>query len=286
MAIKDSSVESRINSSYYRFTAAERKVADYLMGHLTLAQMMSISELAESCGVAEATVSRFCRRLGYQGYSAFKLAIAKSAGGAAPAEGIRGEVQPEDTVPEMSAKLLHANTRAMTQTLELLNPDALRRAAGLLARARQVYCMGQGGSMILAMEAAHLFSTCWPHYHAVQCSHLQAITAALLGREDVLLFFSYSGSTRDILDLMQVVRGRGCRVILITRFPKSPGAVMADVVLQCVCDEGPLQLGTVPARVAQLFLVDLLFNEVCRRDLDAAMQNREQTASALAVKHI
>ena len=146
--------------------------------------------------------------------------------------------------------------------------------------------MGQGGSMILAQEAAHLFSTCWPHYHAVSGSHIQAITASLLGEEDVVLFFSYSGSTRDILDLMQVVRGRGCRVILITRFPKSPGAVMADVVLQCVCDEGPLQLGTVPARVAQLFLVDLLFNEVCRRDLDAAMQNREQTASALAVKHI
>ena len=286
MAIKDSSVESRINSSYYRFTAAERKVADYLMGHLTLAQMMSISELAEACGVAEATVSRFCRRLGYQGYSAFKLAIAKSAGGAAPAEGIRGEVQPEDTVPEMSAKLLHANTRAMTQTLELLNPDALRRAAGLLARARQVYCMGQGGSMILAMEAAHLFSTCWPRYHAVQCSHLQAITAALLGREDVLLFFSYSGSTRDILDLMRVARERGSRIILITRFPKSPGAALADIVLQCGSDEGPLQMGTVPARISQLFLVDLLFNEVCRQNLPAAMANRERTASALAVKHI
>ena len=187
---------------------------------------------------------------------------------------------------QMGQKLLHANTLAMAQTLEQLDPRALDRAAVLLARARNVYCMGQGGSMILAQEAAHLFSTCWPHYHAVSGSHIQAITASLLGEEDVVLFFSYSGSTRDILDLMQVVRGRGCRVILITRFPKSPGAVMADVVLQCVCDEGPLQLGTVPARVAQLFLVDLLFNEVCRRDLDAAMQNREQTASALAVKHI
>ena len=146
--------------------------------------------------------------------------------------------------------------------------------------------MGQGGSMILAMEAAHLFSTCWPYYHAVQGSHLQAITAALLGEEDVLLFFSYSGSTRDILDLLKVVKGRGCRVILITRFPKSPGAALADVVLQCGSDEAPLQMGTVPARISQLFLVDLLFNEVCRRDLERAMANREQTASALAVKHI
>lgn len=284
--MKDASVQGRVNAAYYKLTASEKKAADYLMGHLQEAQFLSISELAENCGVAEATISRFCRRLGYGGYSAFKLAIAKSAVRSALTEGARGEVSPEDTPRGMAEKLLHANTKAMTQTMELLNPAALERAADLLAEARGVYCMGQGGSMILAMEAAHLFSTCWPHYHAVQGSHLQAITAALLGKEDVLLFFSYSGSTRDILDLMKVVKGRGCRVILITRFPKSPGAALADVVLQCGSDEAPLQMGTVPARISQLFLVDLLFNEVCRRDLETAMNNREQTASALAVKHI
>lgn len=285
--MKDSSVQNRISSTYYKLTATEKKAADYLMGHLSQAQFLSISELAEACGVAEATISRFCRRLGYGGYSAFKLAIAKSlAPVPRPLQEAKGEVGPGDGVLEMAEKLLHINTHAMVQTLELLSPGVLEQAADLLCSARQVYCMGQGGSMILAMEAAHLFSTCWPHYHAVQGSHIQAITAALLGEEDVLLFFSYSGSTRDILDLMQVARERRCRIILVTRFPKSPGAAMADVVLQCGSDEGPLQMGTVPARISQLFLVDLLFNEVCRRNLPEAMQNRERTASALAAKHI
>ncbi|MCI8908455.1 MAG: MurR/RpiR family transcriptional regulator [Angelakisella sp.] len=285
--MKESSVQSRISSAYYKLTATERKAADYLMGHLSQAQFLSISELAEACGVAEATISRFCRRLGYGGYSAFKLAIAKSLAPAPhPLGEARGEVGPEDSVLVMGEKLLHTNTSVMSQTLGLLNPETLGRAADLLCGARQVYCMGQGGSMILAMEAAHLFSTCWPHYHAVQGSHIQAITAALLGEEDVLLFFSYSGSTRDILDLMQVARERRCKIILVTRFPKSPGAALADVVLQCGSDEGPLQMGTVPARISQLFLVDILFNEVCRRNLPEAMQNRERTASALAAKHI
>ena len=285
--MKESSVQSRISSAYYKLTATERKAADYLMGHLSQAQFLSISELAEACGVAEVTISRFCRRLGYGGYSAFKLAIAKSLAPAPhPLGEARGEVGPEDSVLVMGEKLLHTNTSVMSQTLGLLNPETLGRAADLLCGARQVYCMGQGGSMILAMEAAHLFSTCWPHYHAVQGSHIQAITAALLGEEDVLLFFSYSGSTRDILDLMQVARERRCKIILVTRFPKSPGAALADVVLQCGSDEGPLQMGTVPARISQLFLVDILFNEVCRRNLPEAMQNRERTASALAAKHI
>ena len=65
--MKDPSVQGRINAAYYKLTASEKKVADFLMGHLAEAQFLSISDLAESCGVAEATISRFCRRLGYGG---------------------------------------------------------------------------------------------------------------------------------------------------------------------------------------------------------------------------
>ena len=68
-----------ISQSYYELTTAERKAADYVMKNRDKTQYLSIGELAEESGVAEATVSRFCRRLGYKGYNAFKLAIANSA---------------------------------------------------------------------------------------------------------------------------------------------------------------------------------------------------------------
>ena len=74
--------------------------------------------------------------------------------------------------------------------------------------------------------------------------------------------------------------------ILITRFPKSPGAAYADVVLQCGSREGPLQVGSVAARVAQLYLMDVLFHEVCRRDARGSAEIREGVAEALSDKHI
>jgi DNA-binding MurR/RpiR family transcriptional regulator len=74
--------------------------------------------------------------------------------------------------------------------------------------------------------------------------------------------------------------------LLITRFPKSPGAAMADVVLRCGSKEGPLQLGSVPAKIAQLFLLDVLFSEFCRRDLKACRQSRERIAAAMEGKHL
>ena len=60
-------VFEKINSEYYQLTSAEKKVADYAVIHQQKTQFMSISELAEEAGVAEATISRFCKRLGYNG---------------------------------------------------------------------------------------------------------------------------------------------------------------------------------------------------------------------------
>lgn len=279
-------VFTRINREYYQLTGAEKKIADYMLHQRQECQYMSISEMAEVANVAEATVSRFCRRLGYKGYSAFKLAVAGSPTAQRPMSPLYGEVQAEDSLGDMCQKIYAADVDAITQTLALINPGAVTRAAELVLSAERVLCMGLGGSMVLAQEAAHLFSTALPNVFAVSDSHCQAIRCALLTPKDVVIYFSYSGSTRDVVDVMKIAQERGARTILITRFPKSPGAACADVVLECGAREGPLQMGSVAARMGQLYLVDVLFSEVCRRDMESCRERRKQVADALADKHL
>ena len=279
-------VFTRINREYYQLTSAEKKIADYMLLQRQECQYMSISEMAEVAEVAEATVSRFCRRLGYKGYSAFKLAVAGSGSAQRPMNPLYGEIQSEDSLGDMCQKIYAADVDAITQTLALINPAAVTAAADMLLAADRVLCMGLGGSMILAREAAHLFSTALPNFYPVDDSHFQAIRAALLTPGDAVMYFSYSGSTRDMVDLMKIARERGAKIILITRFPKSPGAALADVVLECGAKEGPLQMGSVAARMGQLFITDVLFNEVCRRDIETCRERRSRVADALADKHL
>ena len=117
-------------------------------------------------------------------------------------------------------------------------------------------------------------------------SHLQAIACSHLTDKDAVLYYSYSGSTEELLKNLKIVWERKAKVILITRFPKSPGASYAHVVLQCGSKEGPLQVGSVAARVAQLYLTDVLFHEVCRRHPDQCAAIRQVVAEALSDKHI
>lgn len=272
-------VVDSITAEYYHLTNSEKKVADFILGNKDRVQYMSISELADECGVAEATVSRFCRRLKLKSYNDFKLSMAKAAAGATQ------DTVAEPVGSELARSLLNTNIAALTQTLSLLDQKDVDHAVRLLCSARRVVCMGLGGSMLIANEACHVFSTATAKFTAIPDNHTQASAAALMGPEDVILYFSYSGSTRDIQKLIRLARSRGAKVVLVTRFIKSPGAKLADVVLCCGSDEGPLQLGSVAAKFAQLFVIDVLFHEYCQYCPDS-YENRMLIANALADEHL
>lgn len=276
-----------ISSEYYVFTPSEKKIADFILANQDGLAYLSIGQLAAGAAVAEATVSRFCRRLGFRNFVEFKLTAANTALRFKPANNpLSGQIERADTVEDICRKLYSAEVDALAQTMEVLDAAEVVRAADLLENARRVLFMGQGGSMLLAQEAAHLFSTVGNHFIPVIDSHMQAIAAAMMEQGDVILFFSYSGSTRAMMETLKLAKERGGRVILVTRFPKSPGAELSDIVLQCGANENPLQSGSIAARIAQMYLVDVLFSEYSRRDLRRTRENRARIAEALAKKHL
>ena len=282
----EENVFNRITREYYQLTASEKKLANFVVANGQRSQSMSISELAAACGVAEATISRFCRRMGYRGYSAFRLATAASTAPRMDSGPLMGEIQPDDSVPTLCSKLACTEIEAIRETQSLIRPESLQAAASILLASEKVLCMGQGGSMLLAEEASHLFTTVFPGFFPVPDSHMQVIAASNLTVKDAILFFSYSGATKDLMDVLQIARQRQTRIVLVTRYPGSPGAELADCVLQCGSTENPLQLGSIAARIAQLYLIDVLCSEMCRRDLEHCKHQREMVADALSEKHV
>lgn len=276
-----------ISREYYSFTVSEKKLADFMLSTQDTLAYLSISQLADGAGVAEATVSRFCRRLGFANYAAFKLTAANTSLRFKPANNpLSGQIEQTDSVSDICRKLYSAEIEAIGQTMDVLDETAIIRAADLLEKAPRVLCMGQGGSMLIAQEAAHLFSTVDNHFIPVMDSHLQAMAAAMMDPDDVIMFFSYSGSTRAMMETLTLAKKQQGRVILVTRFPNSPGAAVSDIVLQCGANENPLQSGSIAARIAQMYLLDVLFSEYSRRNLIKTRYNRARIADALVDKHL
>ena len=113
---------------------------------------------------------------------------------------------------------------------------------------------------------------------------MQAMAAALCDEQDVILFFSYSGSTRDMLDVLRPAKNGGAKIILITHFSNSPAAALSDVILLCGSNESPLQSGSIAAKIGQMFIIDYLFYAYCLQNPERCAKAREATAQATARK--
>ena len=279
-----------LENKFVDATKAEKKIITYILNNRAELPFLPISGLADACGVGDATVSRFCRSLGYKGYGEFKMALSKAVSAdlaqnrSFPDDDFL--IQQDDSVQDMAQKLLNSNVAAMSETLSLLNDEDVRRAAQSLYNANCVYCFGQGASGIIAQDAWARFSTVSPRFHYICDSHLQTSAVSLCSVHDVVIFFSYSGATKDAEDVLRLARDNGVKVILITHFQKSPAARYADVVLLCGSKETPLQTGSISAKIAQLYLIDVLFNEFCRQNPQYTARNREMTAQANTSKHL
>ncbi len=273
----------RIHASYYQLTATERKVADFVLAQYAQVQFMSITQLADECGVADATISRFCRSLKLRGFNAFKIELARHS---ASAKAPKTREEPADTPVGRSLEVGRLASDAVYQTIELVDPDKVERTVTLFENASRVLCFGAGGSMLMAQEFAHLFSTVTGKFYAVADSHMQMSAVATMSREDVLVLFSYSGATHNGLEILELAKSRGIPTVLVTRFHKSPAAAYADIVLRCGSNEGPFQFGSIPAKIAQLIVMDVLFQEYCHRNRDECEDNIQAIAAALSGKHI
>lgn len=264
-------------------TKSGRIVADYLAQHSEEAQYLSISSLARACDVAEATIFRFCRALGFEGYNEMKISLAQAnATPGLPAA--TTELAPGLDTAALCNHVYASAMEAINGTRSVLDPEAIDRASMLMQRARQVYCFGQGGSSVLAEDIWVRLATVSTKFRTAGDSHMQVITAGLMGPEDVILFVSYSGATRDMLDTLRVAKGNGAKIILLTHYADSPGAALADVVLLCGAKESPLDQGSIPVKLAVLYVANVLVLRFTLDNQELTSLARERTSRALAAK--
>ena len=273
----------RIRASYYQLTAAERKVADYVLTQHSQVQFMSITQLADECGTAETTVTRFCRSLKLKGFNAFKIELARHS-----VLGVSSRREPvsTDTLAGRVRESGRLAIDAVHQTTELMDLNQIGLAVELIEQAPTVLCLGSGGSMIMACECAHLFSTVTGKFTTISDAHMQISAVATMDPKGVIILFSYSGATTGGIQILELARQRGIRTILMTRFQKSPAAKLSEVVLCCGSNESPFQFGSVPAKVAQLVVIDVFFQEYCLRNQESCNERVQYIASALSALHI
>jgi glucokinase len=250
-----SAVFERIRQMRDALTPAERRVADLALNHPRSIINDPIVDIARKADVSQPTVIRFCRSLGCQGLSDFKLKLATGLTGTIPVS--HSQVHLGDTATDFGAKVLDNTISAILQLREHLNFEHVERAIDLLNGARRIEFYGLGNSNIVAQDAHYKFFRFGIPTIAYGDLYMQAASAALLGKGDVIVAVSKSGRAPELLRVLDVAMQAGAQVIAITS-SNTPLAKRATVALETDHIEIRESQLSMISRILHLVMIDIL----------------------------
>jgi DNA-binding MurR/RpiR family transcriptional regulator len=274
----------RIRSLLPGLARAEQRVAQVVLGDPAAVAHHSITEVAESAGTSETTVTRFCKAVGLGGYPELRLALAaETARTAARSEPDLGStIDSSDPLDQVVRKVAYADARAIEETARQLDTTELAAVARLMAAAGRIEIYGVGPSSLIAQDFQHKLH----RIHRVAFAHTDPLaalgSAALLGPGDVAIGISHTGSTMDTIELLREARRHGATTVALTNFPRSPITEVADHVLTTATRETTFRSGPMASRIAQLTVIDCLFIGIAQQHDEASRAALELTRTALA----
>jgi RpiR family transcriptional regulator, carbohydrate utilization regulator len=246
----------KIQSYYSRLSTTDQAIADFMIEKHEYVVHMTISEVAERLQIADATVFRFCKRIGFNGFQDLKISLAKEK--KAPDE-MYDEITDSDDDLTIAHKVFKANIETLENTASLLSQHSIEEAMTAIKEAKGLYFFGVGGSATIAMDGYHKFMRTGTPSYAFIDSHFQLMAASQLSKKDVAIIISHSGSNKDTLQILNTANEAGATTIAITSFPKSIIASKAKIVLLTSSKETEYRSEALSSRIAQLSIIDALF---------------------------
>jgi len=266
----------RIKSQLTSLKPAERRVADYILDNINEVIHLSITKMADSVGVSEATVVKFCQHIGYSGYQELKIVLAQ-AGKKEHREHIYGEIEANDDINIIIKKIFQIYSKSLNNTKELLQNADVKTSIEMILKARRLYFFGFGASGIVAEDADLKFKRINYISEALTDNHKQKTIGALLTREDVVIAISDSGRTKELIESLKIVKHTMAKIIAITSNLGSPITKLVDITLLTSSEETPFRGSALASRMAQLAVIDVLFLGAATAEYDKTLEALNKT---------
>ena len=252
----------RLSTQQDQLNRSERKVVQVIIADPQSATRMSIAALAELAKVSEPTVNRMCRSFGLKGYPDFKMELAQSMARGMPY--VSQTVDQNDTAAQYTDKIFTSTMASLDTAKQQIDSKVIERAVDYLSQAQQICFFGMGASGAVAHDALHKFFRFNIPVVAHNDSLMMRMTAAACKRGDVLVLLSFTGRTKEMVEVARIGRSAGAVVIAITQI----GSFLAEEASLVLGVESPEDTDVympMQSRMIQLTLIDVLATGVILR---------------------
>lgn len=271
-----------LRSSYENLTKSERRIADYILSNAKTCIGQTVSEIADSADSSEITVSRFCKKLGFNGLQSLKIALAGEI--FSPDETLYQDITIDDTYETIAGKIFQNISDGLQDTLKLLNFKDVGKAIKILSGAKRIAAYGFGNSATVCRDIETRFIRFGIPVQAYSDSHQQFTSASLLTKKDAAIAISHTGESTDLLETVKLARTSGAKVVAITSYAHSSLTKLADVSLNGMGREVHYRSEAVASRLVHMAIIDLLYTGIAIKHRDSYMENIKKMRKAIARK--
>lgn len=255
--MKSNSVRTKIKSLKPSFSETENTIAQFILDNAHDVSYMTISELAQNLGIANSTVFKFTRKLGYKGFRDFRNDLLTEEYD--PQVSVHEHINPDDTINAIAEKIFSSSINSLQNTLSFLKQEDLVKALAIICNARRLSFFGCGGSNIVAYDAYHKFLRSPILCQYAVDEHIQIMQASLSTPDDAAIVVSHSGLSKTIIQIANILREKSVPLIFITSYLNTPITKFADVTLISTSEETGYRTESLSSRIAQLVILDTLF---------------------------
>ncbi|MDE7015498.1 MAG: MurR/RpiR family transcriptional regulator [Kineothrix sp.] len=271
---------------YYKQSAteSEKEVLRFLINQTREAVEMDIHTMAKKCFCSPATIVRICKKNGFSGFKELKQALWNDINFSKQLMQTNLTAPSDEKIPNIVAKVLNTNIIAIQNIYNLLDFDELGRIVELLLSVRYVYLYGIGASFLVAKDFQQKLERINKRTFLYEDIHLQLISSTNMEPGDMAIIVSYSGLTKEIIEIAKNVKMCGGKIIAITKYGTNKLSSMSDYNLFVPMLEKPLRVGASSSRVSQLSVVDIVYNTYISMEKDKSMEKILSTNKLLEKK--
>lgn len=221
------------------FTKGQSRIAQYMIDHEFALCRMSLMEVSKAAGVSDASVLRFVRHIGFDGYNDFKEQMyqklteqaALSAGNGKPR--LRDRIDNEKVTDrelqlrEAAVRFAQSAELSLTQNL----PQTFEDIAESISGARMIYVCGARGTLAVAEHFDRCLRFMFGNTVFLPSGHDIHAALSSSGSRDLLIFFCASRFYESDVHICEAARVSDTPLCLITNSIPSPVTPFAKYTL-------------------------------------------------------
>lgn len=253
-------IRMEIKQNYEALNQSQKRVADTFLRHPDVLTM-SIAEIAAQSDTSASAITRFVRKFGYEGLDTFRIAMAQSSNAIASNDIIEIDpiVQKNDDLSTIIDKVAVMLSTTVSDTANFLDEKVIQEAISALKKARRIYLIGVGSSGVIAYDLAHKFNRAgFLALHSWD-GHMVMENLAYLNEQDVVLSFSYSGETKEVLAALDIARERGAQSYIVTKNQSNEISKRVSGVIAIPTTEHLLRVGAIASFESSFQVATVLY---------------------------